>query len=109
VAGARGARLAADNPDEMPQRLLAVLASLFVFGLALLAVYVAFVIRAVDCGADSDSECSGEGLTQIWVALVGLVPAALAVLGSIRGKGRPGVWFAATALVYGTWVLALLA
>ena len=109
MAGARGACLAADNPDEMPQRTVAVLACLLAFGLALFAVYVAFGIRAIDCGAEYDSECSGEGLAQVWLALAGLVPAALAVLGSIRGKGRPGLWFAATALVYGTWVLALLA
>jgi hypothetical protein len=90
------------------QRTLAICACTLAFGLALFAVWFAFAIRALDCDAEAYSECSTEGRVQLWLALAGLVPAFLALAGSVFGRGRAGVWFVTACVVYAAWILFLI-
>ena len=90
----------------MERRWPAVLGCVLAFAVSLCVVYVALAVRALDCDADYDSECSSEGLVQLWVAVAGLIPSTLAVVGSIRGKGRTGIWFGAACGVYVVWGFA---
>ena len=75
---------------------------------ALVVSYLAFVIRAVDCGADSESECSQESLTQLVIACVGVAPAVGMVVASARRRGHPWRWFLATVVIHAFWIIFIL-
>jgi uncharacterized membrane protein YhaH (DUF805 family) len=80
-------------------------ASVLTLALASFAAYIANALRFVDCANEASSECSTPGLVQLVIALAGLAPALLMLIQSARGRGRPGVWFILTALVYAVWLL----
>jgi MFS superfamily sulfate permease-like transporter len=98
----RAARFRAGTPE------MVVIAILTIIG-AVLLIWAAAVIRAVDCGADSDSECSGKGLAQLLIAVAGGLPAFATLFESLRpGRGRPWRWLLVTAAVYIVWGVFLL-
>jgi hypothetical protein len=73
--------------------------------LAFALVWFAVVVYALGCGAESYSECTPEGRNQLLLALGGIAPALGAVVASVLGRWRPGLWFCATALLYVVWGL----
>ena len=80
-------------------------ASVLTLALAAFAALTANALRFVDCANEATSECSTPGLVQLVVAWGGLVPALVLLIQSARGRGRPGLWFCLTALVYAVWFL----
>lgn len=72
---------------------------------AIAAVYVADVLRFVDCASEASSECSAAGHHQQVAAYVGLVPAICTLVSSLRTRGHPRFWLIVTALVYGVWIV----
>ena len=84
----------------MQQRTVVVVTCLLNLGLALVAVYVALGLSALD---GEDESWASEDRALAWLAGAGLVPATLAVIAAIRGRGRAGMWVVATYVVYATW------
>ena len=80
-----------------------------IFVAALLAPGFAWALRIIDCNEDTQSACSTYGRTQLVLALVGLVVSFGALVASMRGGPRPGVWLLATLLIYATWVVYIFA
>ena len=72
---------------------------------ALFAIYIANVLRFVDCANEAWSECSTPGLVQLLIAWAGLLPALGTLVSTIRKRGHPWRWFAATGLVYAGWLV----
>jgi uncharacterized protein (DUF983 family) len=70
---------------------------------ACFAAFVANVWRWADCCSESGLEASPGADAQFVVALVGIVPAFGTLVQSLRGRGRPWLWFYATAIVYAVW------
>lgn len=81
-------------------------ACLTLLGAGYLAFF-AYLLRIIDCHEDTGSVCTTSGLVQLLIALAGLVPALGMMVQSLRGRGRPSYWFAATAVVYVTWAIYL--
>jgi hypothetical protein len=76
-----------------------------IFVAALLATGFAWVLRIIDCNEDTGSVCSTQGRTQLVLALVGLAVSFGALVASVRGGPKPGMWLLATVVIYATWVL----
>lgn len=85
-----------------PWNVLLALASL---AAALLVVYVAVVLRWVDCHDEAGSVCSAAGGYQLYAALVGLAPVLVMLVETLRRRGRPLVWLGVAAAVYAVWAV----
>jgi len=66
-------------------------------------LYLAFVWRWVDCYAESYSRCSSFSNYQIYASVGGLAAGAIALLESLRWRGRPLVWLIVALGVYALW------
>jgi len=80
---------------------------LILVGAGFLAL-MAFFLRSADCNWDSSSECSTQGLVQLWIALAGLGPALATFVETIRHQGHPRRWFFGTAAIYLVWFLVVI-
>jgi hypothetical protein len=66
-------------------------------------VFGAGFVAIVDCG--SDDACSRGGQLQFAVAFIGLAPALGMLIANILGRGRRGLWFCTTALLWAVWLI----
>jgi hypothetical protein len=68
-------------------------AATVIFVAALLATGFAWLLRIIDCNEDTQSVCSTYGRTQLVLALVGLAVSFGALVASMRGGPRLGMWY----------------
>jgi hypothetical protein len=85
-----------ERPRWVVLSILALVAGCFV-------LYLALVWRWVDCHAESGSPCSSFSKYQIYASLGGLGAGAVALLESLRLRGRPLLWLVLALGIYALW------
>jgi hypothetical protein len=86
---------------------MVILSGLGVLGAAFV-VYVALLVRWLECDGENASGCSTGGLIQFVLALIGLALAIGMLVASARARGHPWRWFAAAIPVYALWAIFLV-
>jgi hypothetical protein len=72
------------------------------------AVFFALVLAALTDAYCSDDCSTTPSVLQLGIAIAGLVPALVALVQSVRERGRPWRWMLAAAFVYCVWGAFLL-
>jgi hypothetical protein len=89
--------------ERVLERLGSVVLSVLLLVAGCFVLYLAVVWRWVDCYAESSSRCSPFSNYQIYASIGGLVAGAIALLESLRERGRPVIWLVAALGVYALW------
>ena len=92
-----------DAPSRTRGRLAWVLGSLVLLGAACFVLYMAVVLRWVDCHAEAQSPCSSSSRNQIYASLGALVMSGAALFASVGTRGRPLVWLLMALGAYAVW------
>ena len=89
--------------ERVLERLGWILLSVLLLVAGCVVLYLAVVWRWVDCHAEAGSQCSSFSNYQIYASIGGLIAGAIALLESLRWRGRPLVWLVAALGVYAFW------
>jgi hypothetical protein len=66
-------------------------------------VYIAVMIRFVDCHAEANSPCSASSQHQIYVSIGGLAADLAMLVESARPRGKPLPWLLLATVAYAVW------
>jgi hypothetical protein len=89
--------------ERVLERLGWVVLSVLLLVAGCFVLYLAVVWRWVDCHSESSSPCSSFSKYQIYASIAGLIAGAIALLDSLRWRGRPLIWLVAALGVYALW------
>jgi len=89
--------------ERVLERLGSVVLSVLLLVAGCFVLYLAVVSRWVDCHAELGSTCSSFSNYPIYASVGGLVAGAIALLESLRERGRPLIWLVAALGVYAFW------
>lgn len=89
--------------ERVLERLGSVVLSVLVLVASCFVLYLAVVWRWVDCNNELGSTCSSFSNYPIYASIGGLVAGTIALLESLRERGRPRIWLVAVLGVYALW------